>query len=265
MTLAYGRISQEFITVTNEDDVIPIFTPWIAIREELEPERADHYVVGLQGNIIERLSLSLETYYKNYASISTYNRDKFDVNDPDYVNSTGQSSGAEMLVRFAHPFIDIYCSYSIASIKINDNGFVYPPRYDRRHTLNFLSTIHAGSNLAISSRWAFGSGLPYTQAIGFYERLSLGKGYPITYMTEKGNTRTIYGTKNAARLPPYHRLDLNISYRLDLSPHVRSSLGVAIINVYDRKNMFYYDAQSARRVNQLDFFPSVDFSLEVVP
>lgn len=260
--IAYGRFSQEVVTVNNEDDVIPIFNAWITIPDNLEPEQADHYVAGIEGNIFPALSTNLQGFYKNYRSLISYNRDKIDASDPDYVNAKGEAYGGEALVRFTHPIIDVYGTYSLTFVKINQNGFVYPPRYDRRHSINLLTTLHLISNLDFTLRWEFGSGLPFTQSIGFYDKLTLGNGYPNPFLTETGQPRSLLGPKNAARLPSYHRLDVTLAYRVHLFSSTYAAVGLNIINAYDQKNVFYFDRITGQQINMLGFFPSATVTLE---
>lgn len=262
---AYGHFSQEIITVANEDDLIPIFNAWIAIPDYLEPEQADHFVLGIDGSPIPNLSTSVQGYYKHYSSLVSYNRDKVDATERDYINSTGKSYGAEALVRFSNPLLDLYCAYTLSWVKVNLNGFIYPPRYDRRHSLNLLASIHPLQGLDVSFRWEFGSGFPFTQALGFYDRLRLGDLYPNPFVTETGQPYMVLGAKNAARLPAYHRLDASIAYRVNLFSFIRSSIGINIINVYDRKNLFYFDRRTGQRINMLEFYPTANLTLEFLP
>ncbi|GEM_PF-4710061 len=51
--------------------------------------------------------------------------------------------------------------------------------------------------------------------------------------------------QNAARLPDYHRLDVNANYMFVLLG-VKEILGVNIINVYDQKNVFYFDRKTSQ-------------------
>ncbi|MBI4419064.1 MAG: TonB-dependent receptor [Ignavibacteriales bacterium] len=259
--LSYGRFSQTMITVNNEDDVISIFDAWITIPNNLKAERADHYVLGLDGNILPSLSLSVQTYYKYYSSLVTYNRDKIDARDPDYVNSRGRSYGVEALVRYGIPFVDVYAAYTLGWTIIDANGFEYPPRHDRRHTLNLLGVVHVDRDLDVSLRWEFGSGFPFTQTIGYYDRLLLDNVFDGEYGGETGEPYSVLGEKNSARLPTYHRLDVSLSYRFLVGP-LRGTAGVHVINLYDRRNLFYFDRKTGGRINMLSFFPSATLSLE---
>ncbi|HCA79895.1 MAG TPA: hypothetical protein DEP53_09190, partial [Bacteroidetes bacterium] len=69
------------------------------------------------------------------------------------------------------------------------------------------------------------------------------------------------GTKNAWRLPPYHRLDASITYKLAIRG-MKGILEGQITNVYDNVNIFYFDRTTGVHTDMLRFFPSVSFTLE---
>jgi len=138
-------------------------------------------------------------------------------------------------------------------------GLRYFPRYDSRHNLNVLLEYNFGSGWSTSAAWYYNSGLPYTQAIGFYNKL---------YFNDLGNREfyfspyTILASKNLGRLPDYHRLDLSVSKEFKISSF-RFRADVSVINVYDRKNLFYYDRSTGKRVNMLPFLPTATLRAEI--
>ncbi|HEY6953376.1 MAG TPA: TonB-dependent receptor [Bacteroidota bacterium] len=259
--LSYGEFSQNFITVNNEDDVVSIFDTWIHIPEGLSPERAIHYVAGIDGNIAPELSMSLQSYFKNYRSLVVYNRDKVDATDPDYINATGKSYGAELLLRYSIPIVDFYGAYTWSRSLITSQGITYPPRYDRQHNLNLLGEFHLFDNLDATIRWEIGSGFPFSQTVGYYSRLSLNDFYVNPFVYETGTPYISLGEKNAARLPSYHRMDLGLSYHFRVSS-VKGRVGVNVINAYDHRNIFYFDRKTGQQVDMLPFFPSATLELE---
>lgn len=260
--ISYGRFSQNVITVSNEDDIISIFDAWIRVPEYLEPERADHYVIGLEGNITEQLSTNVQTYYKAFNSLVTYNRDKVDAFDPDYVNGKGKAYGIEFSVRYGIPLFDFYGFYALGWTHVDNRGFVYAPRYDRRHHLNLLGVVHPLEGFDVTARWEFGSGFPFTQTIGYFDRLRLSGTLPGPFEYETGEPFAILGPKNSARLPAYHRLDLSAAYRFTIAGTFGGSAGIHLLNLYNSKNIFYFDRKTGRRVNMLPFFPTAMVSLE---
>jgi hypothetical protein len=258
---SYGKFNQNIITVNNEDDVIPIFDAWIQVPTSLRSEESDHVVFGVEGNILPTLSTSIQAYYKNYSALVSYNPYKVDALDPDYINSTGEASGVEVLFRYGIPLVDCYAAYGFGRTTITAGSFTYAPRYDRRHSLNLLTVFHPLEGLDISFRWELGSGFPFTQSAGYYDRLNLGDVFSNNLVRETGSPYAILGDKNGARLPAYHRLDASATYRFHVGD-VHGSVGAHIINVYDKKNVFYFDRKTGQRVNNLSFFPSVTLSLE---
>jgi hypothetical protein len=259
--IAFGRFTQNMITVNNEDDVIPIFDAWIQVPRDLRSERADHYVAGIDGNVLRNLSTSFQSYYKSYGSLIAYNRDKIDASDPDYIQATGKAFGFETLIRYGSPALDLYASYTLGWTTVTNGDLTYNPRHDRRHTLNLLTMLHIFDGFDVALRWEFGSGLPFTQTTGYFDRLTLTDMFRQGYVHHTGDPYTLLGDKNAARLPSYHRLDASATYRFSMRP-IRGSLGVHVTNAYDKRNIFYFDRKTGQEINMLPFFPTVTLSLE---
>jgi hypothetical protein len=74
----------------------------------------------------------------------------------------------------------------------------------------------------------------------------------------------LYRRPYQARLPAYHRLDVSAQRRIPLSETVRLNVKLGAINAYDRRNLFYYDLYTLRRVDQLPLVPylSLRFDLQ---
>ncbi|HTY37465.1 MAG TPA: TonB-dependent receptor [Bacteroidota bacterium] len=259
---SFGTISQRSVTVSNEDDIISIWDPWIKIPSNIGAEQAVHSVLGLEWSFLDHYSATLEAYHKHYNNLVVYNRDKVDATEPDYISGTGNSSGVELLLRAGFPFADFYAAYSLAWTSLDNAGFTYYPRYDRRHHLNLLATTHLLKDFDLSARWEFGSGFPFTQSTGFYDRLNLLGALPGPFELETGDPYLSLGAKNAARLPSYHRLDLSIAYRFVLFGSVKGTIGGQVMNAYDHKNMFYFDRKTGERVDMLRLFPTATVTIQ---
>ncbi len=261
LKLSYGQYSQHVITVNNEDDVVSIFDAWIRVPDEIHSERATHYVAGLDGNISKQLSTGVQAYYKDYGSLVAYNRDKVDETDPDYVRGTGASYGLEFLIRHGLAWNDVFATYTLGWATISNGGISYPPSYDRRHAFKVLDVVHITDELELTMRWEYGSGFPFSQSIGYYDRLPLTSLFEGSLLGEKGTAYLRLGEKNASRLPSYHRLDMSLTYSFTIGS-VRGSAGVHVVNAYNQKNLLYFDRTTGERTNMLPFFPSVTVSLE---
>ncbi len=248
------------LTVQNEDDLISIFDMWISVPEDTKPEQADHLVAGLEGTLFERVWANFQTYYKRYRSILLYNRDKIVTSDPDYVSGTGSSYGLEVLLRYGSSKFNLYAAYSLSRTKLVLGHFTYYPRYDRRHNLNLLTRVSITDDIALTLRWELGSGFPFTQSIGSYDRLTLGERFPDGFESETGAPYLVLGEKNAARLPAYHRLDMSCSCRFRVW-ETEGTFSVHVVNAYDRKNPFYLDRKTGQRINMLPIFPSATLQI----
>ncbi len=258
---AFGRFTQRMLTVNSEDDIISLIDPWIRIPDNLPPEEADHYVVGLSGNLSEQTSVNLESYFKHYGSLVVYNKDKTVASDPDFVQGTGKSYGFEIMLRSKIDWVDLYAAYSLSWAELNNQGFIYFPRYDRRHHLNLMAIGRPTKGLSMSLRWEYGSGFPFSQTVGYFDQLSLGQAIPGQFELETGSPYLMLGQKNAARLPAYHRLDANIGYDMTLLGF-EISCGVNCLNVYNNKNIFYFDRLTGQRIDMIAFFPSAILSVK---
>jgi hypothetical protein len=254
---SYGRYHQQLMTISNEDDIISIFESWIPVPEE-RLEEADHYVGGVEINISERVDLTLQGYYKQFRNLFTYNRDKVDRFDPDYLPGLGKAYGGEILLKGAVDPVYGWLSYSLGRTSRTLSDFTFSPRYDRRHTINVVAGCKIGAGFEINAHWEFGSGLPFTKIVGYYDRLSLNGIFDSTLARETGAAYAIQGEKNKGLLPAYHRLDLTLTKTISIDG-LRFALEVNVTNVYDRKNLFYFNRFTGDRVNMLPFFPSLVF------
>ena len=257
---SFGIFTQRAITVSNEDDIMSLFDAWIKVPDNVRSEEAVHYVVGVSGNIIEPLSLSTESYYKDYGRLVVYNRDKVDATEPDYIVGSGRSYGAELLVRWKLSFVDVYAAYSLSWTILNNLGLEYNPRYDQRNHINLMGVTHPMDGLDLTFRWEFGSGFPFTPGEGYYDRMNLLGSLPGPFQLETGQPYLALGSKNSARLPMYHRLDLSAEYRFSILG-LKGAAGVQLINAYDNRNIFYLDRKTGQRVDMLRFFPSATLTI----
>lgn len=256
---AWGIYQQELTTISDENEIISVFEPWIITPAYLKPATAIHYVTGFTISPSEAVSVDVEGYYKIIHDLKSINERKYFADDPDLVSGNGEAYGLEVLtVLKQHPF-SINVSYSLSWAFKEIYGLRYRPRYDSRHNLNVLLEYNLGSGWSTSAAWYYNSGLPYTQTIGFYNKL---------YFNDLGNRDyyftpyTILAAKNLGTLPDYHRLDLSVSKEFTISSF-RFRADVSVINVYDRKNLFYFDRDTGERVNMLPFLPTASLRVEI--
>jgi outer membrane receptor protein involved in Fe transport len=111
--------------------------------------------------------------------------------------------------------------------------------------------------------WQFGSGTPFTKALGFDEYIMMFDSYEGVDIRETpGLERVIYGQPYADRLPAYHRLDLSLGRTFRIGRHVDTTVKFDLINVLDRDNLLYFDLFTLVRVDQLPRFYSLGLRID---
>ena len=150
--------------------------------------------------------------------------------------------------------------YGLGDVDRWDGANWYDPVFDRGHNVNFVASQDFGKDQQwkFSSRWALGSGLPFTQSQGYYQAPSVGGGIYSDYLTDNPSTVSIqYADLNQGRLPAYHRLDVSISRTFEDVGGGDLEFTAGVTNVYSRENIFYINRLTGQRKNQLPFLPSI--------
>lgn len=259
---SWGRYQQGLTTLTDENEVLNIFEPWFLTPGYLVPARSIHYSAGIDFDASRFLRFSVETYYKILSHIPALNRNKIYPEDPDLVEGSGKSYGWEFLVKYnKYPF-GVLASYTLGWAYKTVEDWTYYPKYDSRHNVKISADYRFGNGWSVSALWIYGSGLPFTPSNGYYNKYFFNdlSNYDSHY---SGYSQyLLLGEINSKRLPDYHRLDLalNKSFRLS-GVNFQASLNA--VNVYDRKNIFYFERETGERVNMMPFILSVTLRAEI--
>ena len=259
---AWGIYNQQVTTLSDENEVISLFEPWIIIPDYLKPSSAVHYTGGADIYFTNFLSLDIQTYYKILQNIPTLNYNKVLDSQPDLVDASGKSYGWEFQLKYAKDPLNITASYSLSWAYKNVDGWVYYPRYDVRNSFNIMAYYNFGGGWQASAVWIFNSGLPFTQDLGYYNKYYFQNYYSNWQIFEGYNPYAILSDRDLGRLPDYHRLDLSISKYFVISP-LKFTINVSALNVYNRKNIFYFKRDTGERVNMLPFLPTATLKIEL--
>jgi hypothetical protein len=253
---AFGVYSQELTTLTDETEIISVFEPWAITPEKINSPHAFHYQAGLKYYFTESSTAELEGYYRTFVDLIDVNDKKTLPRDNDYMNVKGESYGVEVLLKRQEMDFFIQGSYCLSWAQTTKRGIITTPKYDSRHSMNLLAEYTFGSGWSASTMWALKSGLPFTPIAGFYDRLESSTDVHGQY------AGVIYwGEKNSRRLPYYHRLDINVTKQVQLG-WAKMTIGANVINVYDRRNIFYFDRNTGEQVFMLRFFPSLSIKVD---
>lgn len=182
-------------------------------NNELEPERADHYIASYQV-INDDRTFRVETYYKKYDNLVKVYEEEELTNDGE-----GEASGIEFFWRDKRTFknTDYWISYSWLDTKRNYLHFPYKatPSFVSNHNFSivckyFLTPLKT----QLGATYSFASGRPYNDP-----------------------NKTIF---NDGKTPAYHDLSVNAAWL----PKSWLIVYFSVTNVTGRDNIFGYEFSS---------------------
>jgi hypothetical protein len=274
LSAAWGIYHQQIIGLYNARDVTDAFVAWSPSPEgTARVPKSMHILGGWRSQLLPGLSLNVEAFYKelSHLAFAEY-RDELAgglIIDP----VDGTARGLDARIAVTRPAFYGAVSYGLASVEYertvvpDDEGAHpvterFPPPHDRRHQINALTRLVWGP-YAVSVRWHFGSGLPFTPVAGFYDAVAVTTPDDTGFRTQPGQPVLVSSPERyTARLPAYHRLDVAVERRFEMG-RLHTRVQASVINLYDRANLFDYDLFAGRRVNQLPLIPSLGVTVEV--
>jgi hypothetical protein len=259
---AWGIYQQEVSAITDENEVISLFDPWIIIPNYLKTSQAIHYTAGVDIDFSPEVTLKVEGYYKRTINLPFINEDKAFEFEPDLISGRAESFGYEFSFKYSDLPINFLASYSLGYAYKQLNDYIFYPKYDVRHSINTSLEYSFPSDWSASIVWSFSSGLPFTRLIGYYDKYFISDFYNSSFSNGYFEPYPLLGDKNLGRLPVYHRLDFNLSKKFHFS-FVNFYLEVNLINIYNRKNIFYFKRDTGERVNMLPFLPTATIKIEI--
>jgi hypothetical protein len=265
---ALGLYRQYVVGVSDMRDVSSVFMAWMGAPDR-EPLKAVQGLVGWQQPVGGGLRWSVDGYYKRLLGIPVTVWSAVAEFTTQLGRADGKTWGADLRVEYSRPHFRGILSYGYSwtlyevsqrefGTWFGDSVQTYHPPHDRRHQINAILSLDVAGFTA-SARWQLGSGLPFTRPIGFDEAFDFAR--------DLANVRAVHGTTRllldkpfTGRLPLVHRLDLALNRAFDVS-FGQIDVQAGVINAYDRRNMFYYDLFTGRRLDQLPLAPYASVTL----
>lgn len=200
-------------------------------RRSLAPERANHLIASLEQRLTERTRLRVEFYnrddrdllFRSLADPRIVDGEVFIPPEDAPIGNVvrGYARGFEVFVqRRSANRLSGWISYGYGKTRYRDGvtGARFPSDNDQTHTVNIFGSYRIRPTINLSLRWLYGSG------------------YPIPgYFRKEGGRYYLSETRNALRLPVYHRLDMRVN-KAFVYPRWKMTLYAEVINVYDRRN-----------------------------
>ncbi len=223
---------------------------WVPVTKAIKPMRAHQYSMGAYYIWPRGWELSVEGYYKDMYNVLEYkNGSSF------YGSSTGwedkiergkgRSMGIEFMLQKLSGRTTGWLSYTLAKSdrifadgSIN-NGYRFPYKYDRRHTVNLVVNHKFSNRIDVSATWMFATGGTATiadQATVVLRPNDTGQTSGLTQVD-------LVEKRNNYRLPASHRLNVGINFRKKTKRGERI-WNISAYNTYNamNPNMIYNDS-----------------------
>ncbi|MFV1981671.1 MAG: TonB-dependent receptor plug domain-containing protein, partial [Rhodothermia bacterium] len=259
---AAGFYTQQIVGLNDRRDAGDVFTAWTPSEAGQTPPSATHLIAGYKVSTSNVLNLSIEGYFKNLTDLVIPEWTSFPRFTTNLQPADGTVLGLDVRAEVSTRRFYGYVTYGYSTVEYKAGQQTIPlwfgtetltfnPPHDRNHQLTTMAKISV-LGFDMSALWQFGSGTPFSRAIGFDEYLLVsGTSEEVDVREESGEERVIYGPPYDARLPNYHRLDLSLSRVFKLGRRADATIKFDLINAYDRDNLFYLDLFTLVRVDQL--------------
>jgi len=261
---SWGIYHQYLTTAVSDEQNFNFIDLWFPLTEKYQPQSATHYVAGVEWWLPYELILTTELYYKEMTNLLDLNEQGDFANErDDFFIGDGYARGAEVLLKRSVGRLTGWLGYSYSLTKRDIHHVNYFPKQDRRHSLNLVANFDLGKGWTLGALFAYGSGTPYTPVPGKYAHYEWN-----FHNNELSNE--IYdrkGSKNSARYPSYHRMDVSLQKHWQVFG-LRSKPYLQIVNVYNRKNVFFYfwnhdsNPSELAVVNMFPFLPTMGLEFE---
>lgn len=257
---------------------------WVPSSANLKPQQSWQVAVGVAKDFLEQnFSLTVEGYYKQMSNIISYKEGASfleadggsSANDPysyerNITAGNGRSYGAEFMLQRKLGKLTGWIGYTLSWTQWQFDelnfGKEFYARYDRRHDISVVAIYKLreqqdGKNgVTFSATWVYGTGNAITLPIAEYNAPVHSPSPIQSQNSSYGNTVSLYTSRNAFRMAPYHRMDVSIQVSKKMDWWVRT-WEISVYNVYNRMNPYFYytatDSKGNVNLRQITLFPII--------
>ena len=232
LKLAYARNVQHLHLLSNATASSPS-DQWIGDSYNIKPELADQTSIGYARNFKNNTyEFGAELYYKALQNQLDY-KDGTNINTISDVESAllygiGRAYGFELIAKKKAGVVSGWISYTLSKterkIEGINNGNWYNAKQDKTHDISIVSIVELNPKWSISGVFVYNTGNAVSFPTGKYV---LG-----------GQTIFQYASRNANRMPAYHRMDISVTYENRNKKKQESSWNFSLFNVYGRENAY---------------------------
>jgi hypothetical protein len=232
---SFSHNVQNIHLITNSVSPFTSLEVWLPSSYNIKPQKANQVTMGYYRAARWGTSISTEVFYKKMLNQIDYNPHAETLLNPllekELRFGKANAYGFELMGKKDEGRLRGWAGYSYSRAKRKfadiNGGNTYNAFSDRPHQINLMAAYDLTLRWNIGMNWIYYTGSPYSAPISFYQY--------------NGEEVPVYGQKNNARLPNYHRLDLSATFRLNKNPDnkVIHTLAFSIFNVYGRKNPLF--------------------------
>lgn len=232
LKFSYARNAQYVHLLSNSSASLPT-DAWIPSSKNVKPQVADQVAAGYFKNFKHNMfETSVEVYYKDlYNQIDYQNGAEILLNqdvESQLIFGKGRAYGLELYVKKRTGKLTGWIGYTLSKTEKSmdeiENGAWYPAKQDRTHDISVVGIYQLNEKWNLSANWVFNTGNAVTFPSGKY--------------SVDGFTVPVYTSRNAYRMPDYHRLDIGATYTPKKKRRFESSWNFSLYNAYGRKNAF---------------------------
>ncbi|MFN0274293.1 MAG: TonB-dependent receptor [Chitinophagales bacterium] len=255
---SYSSMAQYIHLLTNSGIGLPTDL-WVPATDQVRPQNAIQYALGIAYTLKENYEVSLEGYYKkmnniiDYKDGASYLYDGVTDWEEKVESGEGWSYGIEVFLQKKVGKFSGWLGYTLAwtnrQFPTINLGEKYPFKYDNRHEIDLAAVYKINERINLSAVWVYSSGqalsIPVAKYLGSY-------GQPVYY----------YEGRNGYRMPAYHRMDVNVSFHKVKKLWTRT-WNFGAYNVYNHYNAFYIyesiDEAGDPAYRQVTLFPIIPY------
>lgn len=239
---------------------------WVPLDESVDPGRSWQSVAGVEWEPSERYQATVEAYYTDMANLIVLDNriaadiDAKTVEDTFVSGGTGYATGVEVFLQRRTGRLTGWIGYTLGWTRRKfaqlNQGKTFPPKYDRRHDVSFVSNYRLG-RWSFGANYVYGTGQAFTPASARYSLRSPAVPHRQT------ESLVLPSDRNSARLLPYQRLDLNVKMRFRAFG-VDGEFYVQVFNVFNRRNEWFviFDESDPDVVKMLPIVPTLGINFD---
>lgn len=251
---------------------------WVPATARIKPQQSMQVAGGVVHSISDgKFEISIEGYYKKLQNLIEYE------DGADFFNATlgtwedrvesglGLAYGGEVFLQKQSGRTTGWIGYTLSSSRRKfdhiNGGAWFPYRYDRRHDAALVVSHKLRPSLDISAIWVYGTGQAVTLPVG---HIHAEHETFVAFPWGRANWLQLYSvqsSRNGARIPSYHRLDLNIRIKRTRR-RLKRTLSVGTYNSYNRRNALSIYAQrdesgdlTFKKFSLLPIIPAISYQL----